>query len=383
MNCKEYAFLQTQYLDGDLDAATMEEIRAHLKKCPSCRRLHEEAQKLFSVLPQIDDIEIPQGLEMEVLKAVKKGPKREKQGFHIPRFLRAWQFYSVPAACILIYTVLYGLSGANLPAADETLVYTVRPREKIYASLPVLPDEWPLSPQESAKPATEPVTSPKTGRFFSAQLPQENAVSNIDSYDMPIVASSPKILPSQEATPSPEAAASSASTSTKPASVTPAPTKPTSVTPAPSFSIASGRRPQASATEKPNAEATTPTGEKKEDKTQTPAKTYPTVSSLVKRSITFVVDDTEAAAVFQKNQQKGEQAVRNALSRAGFHFTTRESVVEEYASSYNALANDATLLSARIAKGETTLSDLLAEKEWKMQTMREDCATPILRLAYQ
>lgn len=377
MNCKEFLSIQSRYIDGDLEKDAAKKASAHLAECPACHRMHAEMEALVKTLHTMDEVPVPENLTENILAAVKQGPKKEKQVFQLPRFFRSWQLYSVAAACMLIFTVLYSQTGDRLTMTNDAYVYTVAPHAPQKASLPNPPaslPEAPVTEAPTASPALVPSVLQNSHSIFApAQTRQQT----------PSVAATENAVSDMASVPS-TAQDFSADTSIPAAASETAEAAP--------FSIISGRlAPAAEKEEKTEAAkaplVTTPTPSKapaKTGSTSTPTpKTYAEVSSLVKRSITFIVDDTGAEGVFQSAKSGGASAVRSALYNAGYDFTTRENVVEEYAAQYNALAKEANSLAARIADGEASLRSQLSQKESEMQTLKNTCNSPVLYLAYQ
>ncbi len=370
MNCKEFLSVHSQYIDGNLDKDTAKQVSAHLKECPACQRIHAEEKALVQVLHSLDDVPVPENLAENILAAVKQGPKKEKKVFQLPRFFRSWQPYSLAAACMLIFTMMYSRTDHKLTMLNNTNVYTVAPRFAEKAALPNLPASLPEMPVTEV-PSASPASSPQPiHSLFTPVQPSSVPVAENAPIDMAYTPSVAQDFSASIALP--EAATASEETS--------------------SFSIITGRMApptekaeKTETTKSPSVSTPTPTKTpaKAGGTTAAAPKTYATVSSLVKRSITFVVDDVGAASVFQSAKGRGENAVRNALYSAGYDFTTRENVAEEYATQYNALVKEANALSVRIANGETGLRSRLTQTEDEMQALKNKCSTPVLFLAYQ
>jgi len=372
MNCKQFLSVHSQYIDGTLDKDTAKEVCAHLKECPACRRIHAEEKALVRVLHTLDDVPVPENLAENILAAVKQGPKKEQKVFLLPRFFRSWQPYSLAAACMLIFTIMYSQTDHKLNMLNDVNVYTVAPRSADKASLPNLPaslPEVPVTEAPSSSPAASASPRQTVSSLFTPIQPSSVPMAEnvpADTAYTPSVAqdlSASIALPEAAAAPEETASFSNITGRLAPAPEQAEKTEKTKATNAPSVSM--------------------PAPAKAGDANTVTHKTYAEVSSLVKRSITFIVDDTGAASVFQSAKNRGENAVRSALYSAGYDFTTRESVAEEYAAQYNALVKEANSLSARIANGETGLRSRLTQTEAEMQALKNICSTPVLYLAYQ
>lgn len=61
------------YLDGTLDKSASLEIFMHLRDCPGCRAEHERLERLFLLLADLPDHEVPAGFDEKILAAVDYG----------------------------------------------------------------------------------------------------------------------------------------------------------------------------------------------------------------------------------------------------------------------------------------------------------------------
>lgn len=365
MNCNEIQALLSTYMDGALTKKEEKEVRAHLAACPACQKKLAHLSVLHKTIRAIEAPPVPEGLcERVIAAATAPPPKKKGTLISLPKIFSSWQTYSLAAACMLIFTVFYSNSSEHLSMTQKTSLYIAEDRPiSLPATLPTLPQgpETPvLSPVPSASPHPSTILRPRTNYVPAPVEETQNlvvAAPEAASFDTeshaPMMARQMPELPVYS-----DAALSQNAKTISEA----APEKAATPTPKSSGSSA----------------AKTPTPTKKPT-----AKTYPTVGSLVKRSITFVVDDTSADAVFQNARSGGESAVKNAFYKNGISYSTRESVIEEYAGEYNALANEANMLAQKIADGNTSLSSQLSAKEREMQALRNLCASPTLRLAYQ
>lgn len=364
MNCSEIQLLLSAYLDGELTTEEEKEVKAHLLACPACQKQLARLSVLHKALREMEAPSVPEGLADRVLSVATAPPPKEKgKVISLSRIFSSWQTYSLAAACMLIFTVFYTRTPDHYSMTQKTNLYIAENRPiSVPATLPAMPlgPDTPLaSPVPSETPAVPAILRPNNiAVSHAAQEPAqtapqaEPAPAETESVapamarqlpEFPVFTDAEneteeKAVVTPSKTPAPEKKASGSSSS---AAKTPSPTK------------------------KPNV------------------KTYQTVGSLVKRSVTFVVDDTSAEAIFQNAKSGGESAVKSAFYKNGISYSTRESVIEEYAGRYNALANEANALAQKIADGNTSLSSQLSAKEKEMQELKNLCATPSLRLAYQ
>ncbi len=366
MNCNEIQSLISAYLDGELTAAEEKKVKAHLAECPACQKQLAHLSVLHKALRTMEAPTLPEGLADRVLAAATAAPRKEKgKIISLPRILSSWQTYSLAAACMLIFTVFYSQTPDHFSATQKTNLYIAENRPiSVPATLPTMP-LGPDTPMASPVPSETPSPSAilRSNNAPTARTVQEPAQTAVQADSAP--AQTETVTPAMERR-MPEfpvfsdtaAEESTTFTADSAPQKTPAPTK-----------KASGSSSSAAKTPAPTKKPA--------------AKTYPTVGSLVKRSVTFVVDDTSAEAVFQNAKSGGVSAVRSAFYANGISFSTRESVIEEYAGRYNALANEANALAQKIADGNTGLASQLSAKESEMQELKNLCAAPTLRLAYQ
>ena len=367
MNCNEIQSLLSAYLDGELSLAEEKAVKTHLKTCTACQKQLAHLSVLHKVLRETEAPSVPEGLADRVLAAaMAPALKKKAKVISLPRILSSWQTYSLAAACMLIFTVFYSRTPDHFSATQKTNLYIAEERPiSVPATLPTMPlgPDTPMpSPVPSETPALSAILRPN-----NTPVNKPNEVTT-------------------ESTAQPEVAAAEADASMPamarhitafPVFTDAAPQEDLmeeKIAAAPQNTPAPDRKTYTSSTT--NAKAPAPT--------QKPAaKTYPTVGSLVKRSITFVVDDTSAEAVFQDAKSGGVNAVRSAFYANNISYSTRESVIEEYAGRYNTLANEANVLAQKIAEGNTGLSSQLKAKENEMQSLKDLCALPTLRIAYQ
>jgi len=57
--CMDHYERISEFLDGELDEKTCEEIRSHLKECPECLRCVESLQKTISLLKSTPSDPVP------------------------------------------------------------------------------------------------------------------------------------------------------------------------------------------------------------------------------------------------------------------------------------------------------------------------------------
>lgn len=60
MTCKEACSLLSDYMDGELNADTREDVDAHLKSCEPCAYELVQLQKSLSILKRLREKDAPQ-----------------------------------------------------------------------------------------------------------------------------------------------------------------------------------------------------------------------------------------------------------------------------------------------------------------------------------
>lgn len=68
--CEEYAALLDLYVDGELPAEELEQVRKHLETCPGCRAYVDDALAIRAGFPEAEDTEVPEGFVESVMERV-------------------------------------------------------------------------------------------------------------------------------------------------------------------------------------------------------------------------------------------------------------------------------------------------------------------------
>ncbi|MGM0663318.1 MAG: anti-sigma factor family protein [Thermodesulfobacteriota bacterium] len=71
----------SEFLDGELDEAACEEIRAHLRDCPACRNCLESLKKTVEVLRRLPRETVPADIKQRLRASLREcmtqgGPTR-------------------------------------------------------------------------------------------------------------------------------------------------------------------------------------------------------------------------------------------------------------------------------------------------------------------
>lgn len=128
MNCKEVRSKLSEFIDGELDAATRADVSAHIETCTGCRRELRELEETIGLLHSLEEVKVPADLAGRVRRRIAEDSARPAAG-------RSWYFLSSPqfrvaaAACLVLGICTYGLlhvPGAFTErASDKVVVRTV------------------------------------------------------------------------------------------------------------------------------------------------------------------------------------------------------------------------------------------------------------------
>lgn len=138
--CERYEADLSALLDGELDAAKEEELRAHMAVCPECRELYET----FSLLHK-DAQEPPAALAAGIMAAVRAEAAGTGKVTQMPKPKSHWKPWLAAAACFVVI-----VGAVSIPR-----LLSQRPSEPVTPSVRTMPQ-----PDESAAPETTPVVTP-------------------------------------------------------------------------------------------------------------------------------------------------------------------------------------------------------------------------------
>ena len=110
--CEEYEALLSAFADDACTPEEAEQVREHLAVCPGCRAYWNEILQIKSAFPDVESVEVPEGLADGICAAVRAQPAVRRR-----RSASAWAKILAPmAACLLIAVVL------GFPSADRNVV---------------------------------------------------------------------------------------------------------------------------------------------------------------------------------------------------------------------------------------------------------------------
>ena len=70
--CIKYAEHISEFLDGELDEAASEEIRAHLRECPECRACVDSLKKTLDVMKRCPRESVPHDVKHRLRAALRE-----------------------------------------------------------------------------------------------------------------------------------------------------------------------------------------------------------------------------------------------------------------------------------------------------------------------
>ena len=119
MDCVRESELLSGYLDNELDALHVAEIEAHLRDCVSCRKQHEQALRLQSLVKErAPRYGAPAHLRSKILASVRSAQPRSRVREWIP--VGWFQFGGALAATVLLTSVI--TYNSILPSYTDRIV---------------------------------------------------------------------------------------------------------------------------------------------------------------------------------------------------------------------------------------------------------------------
>lgn len=148
MNCNAVTGQLTQYLDGELDAATASAVRGHLRVCEMCRAAAEDHAVIRDTLAEMKRPEAPSALWDGVLAQLGEAEIADSKRSRWSRFAEKWR------ARVRPHLVPAGLAAA---ACAAVVIYMqVRDDE----TAPLQQSALPSPGEDMGNPATHPDVLP-------------------------------------------------------------------------------------------------------------------------------------------------------------------------------------------------------------------------------
>ena len=118
MKIHENAALLDAFVDGELTAAEMAEVQAHLAECPGCQAYVDDAQAIRADFPTAESTELPADFTDHIMQAVAKTPQSRPK-------TQPWGKLAAAAACLaVIVLVQYGAGLSSRNTSNEAAAYT-------------------------------------------------------------------------------------------------------------------------------------------------------------------------------------------------------------------------------------------------------------------
>ena len=118
MKIHENAALLDAFVDGELTAAEMAEVQAHLAECPGCQAYVDDALAIRADFPTAESPELPADFTDHIMQAVAKTPQSRPK-------TQPWGKLAAAAACLaVIVLVQYGAGLSSRNTSNEAAAYT-------------------------------------------------------------------------------------------------------------------------------------------------------------------------------------------------------------------------------------------------------------------
>lgn len=118
MKIHENTALLDAFIDGELTAAEMAEVQAHLAECPGCQAYVDDALAIRADFPTAESTELPADFTDHIMQAVAKTPQSRPKK-------QPWGKLAAAAACLaVIVLVQYGAELSSRNTSDEAAAYT-------------------------------------------------------------------------------------------------------------------------------------------------------------------------------------------------------------------------------------------------------------------
>lgn len=118
MKIHENTALLDAFVDGELTAAEMAEVQAHLAECPGCQAYVDDALAIRADFPTAESTELPADFTDHIMQAVAKTPQSRPKA-------QPWGKLAAAAACLaVIVLVQYGAGLSSRNTSNEAAAYT-------------------------------------------------------------------------------------------------------------------------------------------------------------------------------------------------------------------------------------------------------------------
>ena len=95
-SCKKFRLWADEYIEGELTAAEMRELEAHIAECEDCRKELEELRALKEAIKSAEK-EMPDGLHSRIMASIEAEPKKTTR-----RKVAFFRSAAISAACVML-----------------------------------------------------------------------------------------------------------------------------------------------------------------------------------------------------------------------------------------------------------------------------------------
>lgn len=95
-SCKKFRLWADEYIEGELTAAEMRELEAHIAECEECRKELEELRALKEAIKSAEK-EMPDGLHSRIMASIEAEPKKTTR-----RKVAFFRSAAISAACVML-----------------------------------------------------------------------------------------------------------------------------------------------------------------------------------------------------------------------------------------------------------------------------------------
>ena len=79
MNCKKIIYELSDFIDGDLDAASKQELERHLKECSDCKLVVDQTKKTIEIFCDSEPVELPSEVRNRLHETLRRKLKEARQ----------------------------------------------------------------------------------------------------------------------------------------------------------------------------------------------------------------------------------------------------------------------------------------------------------------
>ena len=95
-SCKKFRLMADEYIEGELTAAEMRELEAHIAECEDCRKELEELRALKEAIRSAEE-EMPEGLHSRIMASIEAEPKKKPR-----RKAAFFRGAAISVACVML-----------------------------------------------------------------------------------------------------------------------------------------------------------------------------------------------------------------------------------------------------------------------------------------